>query len=224
MRHIDAVLFDLDGTLLDTAPDLAYALNQLRQTYRLSELPLSSIRSTISFGAAAILKNGFDIEENHPDFIPLKEKYLALYEQHLTDSTRFFPNIEKVLLHLEQHDIPWGIVTNRMTKHTMALLKAFGFEHRPNCIICGDTLKKNKPHPEPILEGCRLVKQLPHRTIYIGDAATDVAASKAAGTKSLVALYGYIGSHENPESWQADGYINEPIEIIEWLEQYPSRG
>lgn len=224
MRQIDAVLFDLDGTLLDTAPDLAYALNQLRQAYRLPELPLSSIRSTISFGAAAILKHGFDIDEKHPDFKPLKEEYLALYAKHLTDSTRFFPNIEKVLSHLEQHDIPWGIVTNRMTNMTIALLKALGYEKRPGCIICGDTLRKNKPHPEPILEACRLLKQTPQRTIYVGDAATDVTASKAAGAKSLVALYGYIPSHENPESWKADGYINEPIEIIEWLEQYPPRG
>lgn len=222
--NIETVLFDLDGTLFDTAPDLAYALNQLRQEYDLPELPLAGIRATISFGAAAILKHGFDIADNHPDYKPLREKYLFLYEQHLADFTRPFPNIEKVLAHLEQHTIPWGIVTNRMTKTTLSLLKALNLAYKPGCIICGDTLNKSKPHPEPILEACRLLKKSPKHALYVGDAATDVTASKAAGTKSLVALYGYIGPNENPETWQADGYVNEPIEIIEWLQQYPPRG
>lgn len=217
MNNVRAVLFDLDGTLLDTAPDLIFALNQLRLKRRLSELPLSAIRSIANLGSKAMIQHAFDIDETHAEFSSLRQEFLDVYQQHVASFTRFFPDIDKVLEHLDTNQIPWGIVTNKPTKPAIALLKQLNFDHRPGCLVCGDSLATYKPHPAPILHACELLKQKPADCVYIGDAATDVQASKAAGTKSLVALYGYIQEQEDPLSWQADGYINEPIEILEWL-------
>lgn len=131
--------------------------------------------------------------------------------------TQFFPNVEKVLAHLENQQIPWGIVTNKLTRHAQPLLKALNMETRPGCLVCGDTLAKAKPDPLPILHACELLQQDPAHCIYVGDAATDVTASKAAGMKSLVAMYGYIHEEDDPYLWEADGYIQEPLELIQWL-------
>lgn len=217
MSHIHAVLFDLDGTLLDTVPDLVYALNQVRIAESLPELHTSEIRPIANLGSKAMAKRAFGIEESHPKFPSLREQFLHSYEKHLADSTRFFPNIENVLTHLDNNNIPWGIVTNKLTRHALPLLKALRMDHRPGCIVCGDTLAKGKPDPEPILHACRLLDVEPAHCIYVGDAITDVIASKAAGTKSLVALYGYIQTGDDPYTWDADGYIKEPLEILDWI-------
>ncbi|MBX3709265.1 MAG: HAD-IA family hydrolase [Gammaproteobacteria bacterium] len=217
MTSFRAVLFDLDGTLLDTAPDLTLTVNLLRGEYGMPVLPMSAVRPIASYGSKAMIKQAFEIDEHHPTFNLLREKFLAIYEQHLSDSTQFFPNIENVLTHLESNQIPWGIVTNKLTKHTMALLKNLQIDHRPACVVCGDSLPTHKPDPAPIRYACELLRQEPKHCLYVGDAATDVMASKAAGTTSLVALYGYIHTSEEPSTWQADGYVREPIEIIHWL-------
>jgi len=217
MNSIHAVLFDLDGTLLDTAPDLVFALNRVRKEHNLPDMPLSTLRSIANLGSKAIVKLAFGVEENDARFSALRETFLGYYEQHIADATRFFPDVENVLAHLDQHHIPWGIVTNKLTRHTSELLKRLKIENRPFCVICGDSLPKYKPDPEPILHACQLLQQKPENCIYVGDAVTDVIASKAAGTKSLVALYGYIHHEDDPLTWQADGYIREPMEIIKWL-------
>jgi N-acetyl-D-muramate 6-phosphate phosphatase len=217
VNSIQAVLFDLDGTLLDTAPDLLYALNLLREEYHLPALSLFSIRSIANLGSKVLIKQALGIDESHKKFKEMREKFLALYFEHLNHSTRFFPNTEKVLDYLESHSIPWGIVTNKLTMHAVPLLKSLNIYERSGCLICGDSLAKAKPHPEPILKACQLLKQQPADCAYVGDAATDVMASKAAGTKSLVALYGYLHQEDDPYSWQADGYLHEPIELLEWL-------
>lgn len=217
MKTIRAVLFDLDGTLLDTAPDLGFALNELRRAHHLDAIPLSVFRPIAGLGTRALLKLAFDIEERDPNYANLREDFLALYQKHLADTTKFFPHIETVLTHLDQQEIPWGIVTNKHSQFTTKLLKALHFDHRPLCVIAGDSLPTFKPHPAPILHACELLKQHPSNCVYIGDTAIDVTASKAAGTVSLVALYGYIAEEENPYAWQADGYVKEPLEIIDWL-------
>lgn len=219
MKQIRAVLFDLDGTLVDTAPDLTYALNLLRQERDLPELPVSTIRSIANLGSKAMLKKAFDLEETDANYPLLRSKFFSLYQNHILDSTQLFPNVKKVLAFLEERDIPWGIVTNKLTKHAHVLLKGLALHPKTDCVICGDTLAKSKPDPLPITHACQLLKVNPAECLYIGDAATDVIAGKAAGTQSLVALYGYIHHQDNPLEWQADGYVNEPIEIIEWLEQ-----
>lgn len=222
MNSIHAVLFDLDGTLLDTAPDLVYALNRLRNEHNLPDLPLSTFRPMISLGSIPMIKYSLGIEENHPNFNNLRKQFFDLYQEHIADSTQFFPEVEKVLTYLDDEHIPWGIVTNKLTRHTSQILKALRFDHRPICVICGDSLATYKPDPAPILYACQTLKQDPKNCLYVGDSLTDVTASKAAGTKSLVALYGYIGLEENPQTWPADGYIQRPIEIIEWLQKVGS--
>lgn len=164
-----------------------------------------------------MIKFALGIEENHPKFNAIREHFLDIYQEHLADATRFFPHVERVLTHLDEQQIPWGIVTNKLTRHASVLLKTLRLDQRTPCIVCGDSLPTHKPDPAPILHGCQLLKQTPQNCIYVGDCATDVMASKAAGTFSLVALYGYIGLEEDPYGWQADGYIKEAIELIDWL-------
>lgn len=217
MNSVRAVLFDLDGTILDTAPDLGYTMNQLRKEHGLPELSMDIIRPIVSFGSKAMVKLALGIEETHPDFENIRQYFLNIYENNLALSTVFFPEMEAVLAYLDDKHIPWGIVTNKLTHHTTILLKALSFHHRPACIICGDSLATRKPDPAPILHACDLLKYKPQDCLYIGDCVTDVMASKAAGTKSLVALYGYIGNDENPLTWEADGYIKTPREILNWL-------
>lgn len=214
---ISTVLFDLDGTLLDTAPDIGNALNQVRHAHKLPPIAHPLIRPFVGYGASAMIKFAFDIDEEHPRYTQLLDELLHAYHDHLTRTTRLFPGMEEVLCHLEKNNIPWGIVTNKQSRFTYDLLKALALDHRSACIICGDSLSKRKPHPDQILHACELIKCKPSETLYVGDTSTDVTASKAAGTKSLVALYGYIKAEEDPHSWKADGYVKEPVDIIEWL-------
>lgn len=220
---ICTVLFDLDGTLLDTAPDIAYALNQVRRHHNLPELPIANVRASVSHGMRALIKLGFNIEEDHESYAILLEECLSLYEKHSTDMTCLFPEMELVLKYLNQQGIPWGIVTNKPSRFTFTILKNIKLEFDPACVVCGDTLVKRKPDPATILHACHLLQQPTSGTVYIGDSNSDVMASKAAGTTSLVALYGYIGENEDPFAWQADGYIRKPSEVIEWLKKYASR-
>lgn len=216
IKKSKAVLFDLDGTLLDTAPDLVFTLNLLRKEVGLPAVSVAEIRPSVGLGSKEMLRLALNIEETHPDFKSLREKFLDLYQQHLADHTQFFPQIENVLDELDQRDIAWGIVTNKLTRHTHRLLKALQFDRRAECVVCGDTLIKYKPDPLPITHACSLLNQKPATCLYVGDAATDVIASKAAGTRSIVALYGYIDGTD-PYAWQADGYITEPHEILNWV-------
>ncbi len=217
MKIIRAVLFDLDGTLVDTAPDLLYALNQLRKQYDKSPLPLSAIRPLANQGSKAMLKFALGVDENATDFKSLREQFFALYQIHLADATQFFPHIERVLAYLDEQSIPWGIVTNKLTRHATALLQAMQWRYQPACLICGDSLPTQKPDPAPIRVACERLQQLPAHCLYIGDAESDVIASRRAGTQSLVALYGYINEDENPLTWQADGYIETPLDILSWI-------
>lgn len=220
MTLIRAVLFDLDGTLVDTAPDLLYALNQVRAEHALPPLPLSEFRSITNLGAKAMMKLGFGVDEDEHQYAYLRERFIAHYMHHVADSTQLFPQMDQVLHHLDQQKTPWGIVTNKTTKPTLELLKALNLLERAACVVCGDTLSTCKPDPAPILHACELIDHAPEQCLYVGDAPTDVIASKAAGTKSLVATYGYIHHLDDPKQWEADGYIDTPIELITWLTKF----
>lgn len=222
MTNIQSVLFDLDGTLIDTAPDMAHALNQLRLKHHLIELPLDAIRPLIGYGSKALLKLGFDVEDSDSRYPELLHDFFNLYQAHLANSTQLFPDMDNVLHFLEQQHIPWGIVTNKPFRFTIDILKALKLEQRAACVICGDTLTKRKPDPDSILHACELLQLDPRSCLYVGDTLVDVTASKAAGTKSLVALYGYIGAEEDPYAWHADGYINKPDDIINWIKPHLS--
>lgn len=218
MKSIQSVLFDLDGTLIDTANDLGLALNSLLREHALPILSLEQIRPEAGRGSKGLIKLGFDIEESDLRYTTLCENLLNYYETYLLNTTALFHGMEEVLLYLEKKQIPWGIVTNKPEKFTYEILRGLQLTERAGCIISGDTLQNRKPHPQPLLHACEQLKQNPENCLYIGDSETDVIASKAAGLNSLVALYGYIPKIEDPKTWRADGYIQHPLEIMQWMQ------
>ena len=217
MQPIQTVLFDLDGTLLDTAPDLAYALNALRRASHLPELPLEIIKPTVGYGSKSMLKLGFNMDDTHEQYPSLLEAFFNTYDTCLARETALFPGMAEVLAHLEAKNIPWGIVTNKPARFTHLILDALDLSRRSACTICGDTLNERKPHPAPILYACKLLACDPANTVYVGDTATDIMASKAAGSHSLAALYGYIAENDDPYTWEADGYLHAPADLMKWI-------
>jgi len=217
---IRSVLFDLDGTLADTAPDLANALNNVRMEMGLAPLPLQVIRPEVSNGATALTRLGFNIDCTHPEFEPLRLRLLEFYQQNIAAETRLFEGMHEVLKVLENSDIQWGVVTNKPARFTEPLLKALDLSHRATCIVSGDTLEKKKPNPEPILHACNIVGCKPHQAVYVGDAPRDIEAGRRAGTKTLVALFGYINEQQQPRQWGADGFVETPRDIVNWLSGY----
>jgi len=218
MTTITNVLFDLDGTLADTAPDLARALNQLLAENGKPQLPFEVIRPMVSHGGIFMICKAFTITSDEPGFAALRERFLSIYEMNLADATRLFSGIPEVLQRLEAEGRTWGIVTNKIERLTLPLLQALGLAERAACIVCGDTVDHSKPHPAPMLHACQQVNQPPVQTLYIGDAEKDVIAGKNAAMHTLVARYGYIGSDEDPASWGADGLIDDPLGILTWLD------
>jgi 2-phosphoglycolate phosphatase len=217
MTRIKSVLFDLDGTLLDTAADLGQALNDTLVKRQLEPLHLSKIRNNAGRGCRGLLKLGLDMENTHPEYAALCIELLDNYQRHMLTSTQLFPGMDAVLHHLEDNNIPWGIVTNKPHRFTQELIRHLKLETRAACVISGDTLAHSKPHPAPILHACQQIGLTAAHCLYVGDSEIDIIASRAAGSPSLVALYGYIIETENPETWNADGYIHHPHEILTWL-------
>ncbi len=216
-NSIKGILFDLDGTLIDTAGDLGQALNGVLQARSRPILPLSDIRASAGKGCKGLLKLGLNMADTHPEYRAHCDELLGYYEQHIFDTTRLFPGMDKVLAYLEKKQIPWGIVTNKPERFTSNLVTALQLKDKATCVISGDTLAKSKPHPEPVIHACKLMGVNPAECIYVGDAEVDIIASNAAGTLSLVALYGYIAVDENPKDWRADGYIQQPLDILDWI-------
>jgi 2-phosphoglycolate phosphatase len=211
------VLFDLDGTLADTAPDLAYALNQVLVEQGRSPLPFDTIRPVVSHGGIALTRLGFGLEPEHPDFPPLHQRLLAIYSDNIARHTRLFPGMETLLAGIEQRGMNWGVVTNKPARLTEPLMNALGLSQRAACIVSGDTCNNRKPHPEPILYGCHLAGSEAAQCLYVGDAQRDIEAGLRAGLRTVVALFGYIGDNDHPEEWQADALLNTPGEIEDWI-------
>lgn len=217
MSTINTILFDLDGTLLDTAPDLAHALNTTLINNQRPPLPFEIIRPVVSHGAKGLLELGFNINEHHADFIKLRDELLHVYRQTLAVHTKLFPEIEQVLNFITENNLHWGIVTNKPGWLTEPLLKELNLFTQAACVVSGDTLTKRKPDPAPMWHACELINRKPEHCIYIGDAERDIEAGKRAGMRTLVAMYGYIATTDTPHTWGADGMIQCPSEIIEWL-------
>lgn len=214
---IKAVLFDLDGTFADTAPDLAAALNQLLVEEGKSALPLEIIRPMVSHGGIALIRLGFNVDHQDTDFERLRERLLTLYEKNISTLTTVFDGINELLELLDNRQIVWGIVTNKPAWLTDPLMQQMGYAERAATIVSGDTTKQRKPHPEPLLYACRAIKCQPSQCLYIGDAERDIIAGNAAGMTTLTALFGYIESHDAPENWGADAMIKHPEEIEAFL-------
>ena len=215
---IKAVLFDLDGTLADTAPDLSYAINRMRTARGLPELPLEATRPVTSMGARGLLGTGFGIGPDHPDFDALRNEFLAIYADNLCRDTRLFPGIAELLLELERRAVLWGVVTNKAERFTHPLLELLGVHSRAACIIGGDTTGKLKPDPAPLLAAAERIGIAPSHCLYIGDDQRDMQAGRAAGMKVVVAGFGYLNGSD-PASWHADAIIDAPLELLPYLTQ-----
>ena len=211
------VLFDLDGTLLDTAPNMAQALNCLRVEQGLSALEFAAIRPMVSHGSRGLIRLGFDLGPEDAGFEPLKKRFLDLYSADLASKATLFPGMADVLDHLEGAAIRWGIVTNKPAWLTQPLLQQLNLLERSACVISGDTTAYAKPHPEPLFYACRLLKLATDACLYVGDAERDIEAGRRAGMTTIAARYGYRYSYESPESWGADGLIDNPLELLRWL-------
>lgn len=211
------VLFDLDGTLVDTAPDLALALNLQRARHGLPPLALEVVRPHASHGSRGLLGIGFGITPGHARFPAMREEYLNLYDQVFTRSPRMFAGMEEVLQALEQAGIRWGVVTNKPRRFTQPLLTAMGLSARAACVVSGDDAARSKPHPDPLLLACALAETAPCACLYVGDAERDIQAGRAAGMHTLVAGYGYLDVHDRPHEWGAAGMIADPRELLELL-------
>ncbi|MEE9342331.1 MAG: HAD-IA family hydrolase [Gammaproteobacteria bacterium] len=214
---VRAVLFDLDGTLLDTAPDLANALNYVLIQHGRKPLSEKTIREVVSHGGRALIELGFSLTDKDPELEPLRQQLLAYYKDNLCVDTRLFNGMDCVLDTLESHNIPWGIVTNKPGWLTNPLVKTLKLHQRTNCIVSGDTLKQCKPHPAPLLHAADLIQMKPEHCVYVGDAQRDIEAGKNAGMKTITALFGYLSVSDKPETWSADAMINQPQEILSWL-------
>ncbi|MCC8999003.1 MAG: HAD-IA family hydrolase [Candidatus Contendobacter sp.] len=211
------VLFDLDGTLLDTAPDLAAALNRLRRARGESELSLDAIRPMISQGSPGMLKLGFGLDPEDPLYPELNQRFLDLYREFIAVETVLFPGMGEVLAYLEANRIHWGVVTNKPGWLTEPLMKGLNLWSRAGCVVSGDTLNKRKPDPEPLWYACEQVGVAPGHSLYVGDAERDMQAGKQAGMIALVAGFGYLGREDRPEEWGADGFLEQPADLLSWL-------
>jgi 2-phosphoglycolate phosphatase len=214
---IRAVLFDLDGTLADTAPDLGYALNEQRREHGLPPLSLDTIRPYASHGTRGLLAIGFNLTPQDPTFPAMRDEYLKLYADNLCRHTRLFPGMPEVLAELENRGMLWGVVTNKPARFTVPLMEQLALSQRAACIVSGDSTANSKPHPEPLLHACAQIDLPCGQCLYIGDAQRDVEAALAADMRVLIAAYGYIGADDRPETWQAHGIIATPQEILAYL-------
>ncbi|WP_303901145.1 HAD family hydrolase [Thiohalomonas denitrificans] len=217
MSIIETVLFDLDGTLADTAPDLAGALNAVLIEEDRAPLAYEAIRPVVSHGGIALIRLGFGLEPGAPDFDRLRSLLLEHYRAEIATRTRLFPGMDELLAELERRRMAWGVVTNKPAWLTQPLMTALGLSQRAATIISGDTVPENKPHPAPMHQACHDTGTAPLSCLYVGDAERDIVAGRNAGMATLVALWGYLGETDHPGDWGADGMIEEPQLVLDWL-------
>ena len=214
-----AALFDLDGTLLDTAPDFVVAINRLLAEERRASLELPIIRPQVSNGAIAVVRTAFpDVPVDSVAFGELRARFLAHYRSALSVHTQLFPGFEAVLATLEAHALPWGIITNKAAWLTEPLLADLGLHKRAACVMSGDTFAERKPHPRPLLMAAEHIAVAPADCVYVGDALRDVQAARAAGMVPLGVRFGYLDAADDPDSWPVAGWLDEPQQLLAWLE------
>lgn len=215
---IETVFFDLDGTLVDTAPDMAAALNRLLVEEGRQPLPYAHIRQQVSNGGRGLVLTGFGTGLPEDEIERLRRRFLELYNAALCVDSCLFPNMEHVLDRIEAAGLRWGVVTNKPGWLTEPLLETLGLLPRSACVVSGDTLPQRKPHPAPLLHACKLSRARPSASVYLGDARRDIEAGHAAGMSTLIAHFGYIPEDEKPDTWGADGDIQQPEDLLAWLQ------
>ena len=214
---IAAVLFDLDGTLIDSAPDLGAAADQMRVARNLPSLPLELYRPMAGAGARGMLDVAFGIGPNDPDFELLREEFFLNYEQCMSTRTTVFDGVPQLLAQLEQRRLPWGVVTNKSSRFTIPLTRGMPLFVNAAVIVSGDTTPHAKPHPAPLLEAARRMGIAASQCLYVGDDERDVAAGLAAGMKTVAATYGYLGKTSDVRAWGAHAEIDAPSALLPLL-------
>jgi N-acetyl-D-muramate 6-phosphate phosphatase len=214
-----AILFDLDGTLLDTAPEFAACMNRLLGEHAKAPIEVEGLRSSVSHGVRGMLAYAFQSSPDDPDYAQLHAQFLEYYKEGIGSQTVFFSGIPTLIASLQKANLPWGIVTNKPTEFTLPLVQKFSPLNQALCVISGDSLSVSKPHPAPLLMGANHLGVSPQHCLYVGDARTDVVASRAAGMPCVVANYGYIPMDEDATSWEADHYVDDPKQILRLFSQ-----
>ena len=218
-RRLDAlaVLFDLDGTLADTAGDLASAVNRVREDRGLPRVSVETVRLHASSGARGMLGAGMGVTPDDPEYPTLRDAFLAHYARGLADTTRLFDGVDALLAALDARAIRWGIVTNKAARFTRPVTEALGLALRTSVIVSGDTTPHPKPHPAPLLHAAAQLGVAAAQCVYVGDDLRDVQAGNAAGMATIVARYGYVGANGDPSTWPATGWIEQPGDLLAWL-------
>ena len=214
---IEAVLFDLDGTLADTAPDLARTVNMMLANRGLAPVALDKVRPHVSQGARGMIMSAFAIGTGHPDFSAMRDEFLDLYAGNLCIDSRLFPGMESLLAHLEDESIAWGVVTNKMERLARPLIEGLGLGRRAAIVVGGDTCARAKPFPDPLLFAATSMGIAPGNVLYVGDDERDVRAARAAGMPVVVAGYGYLGDGPPPAMWDADAILESVADLERWI-------
>lgn len=217
-KGVRAVLFDLDGTLIDSAPDLGAAADQMRTARGLPSLPAEHYRPMAGAGARGMLGVAFGITPDAPDYATLREEFFSNYEARMTQTTYAFDGVAQLLADIEARGLLWGVVTNKSARFTDPLTRAMPLFSGARAVVSGDTTPHSKPHPEPLFEAARRLALPPEACIYVGDDERDIVAGRAAGMKTVAALYGYLGAVDATEHWGADAAIKYPHELLQWLD------
>jgi len=218
-RDTQAVLFDLDGTLIDSAPDLGAAADQMRTDRGMASLPLERYRPMAGAGARGMLGVAFGITPDAPDFVPLREEFFLNYEARMLRNTLVFAGVAELVVALCARGLQWGVVTNKSVRFTEPLTRAIPLFDTARAIISGDTTPFAKPHPEPLLEAARRIGVAPESCVYVGDDERDIMAGRAAGMRTVAATYGYMGEQAEVARWEADAAISSPMELLQLLKQ-----
>ncbi|MDG1812975.1 MAG: HAD-IA family hydrolase [Porticoccaceae bacterium] len=213
MLEFKALLFDLDGTLLDTAPDFISALNKQLELHGRAPLPDHAIRTSVTNGSIGLIQDGFGLAPDHPQFEILREEFLELYFANLADKTALFAGLQLVLDDCAARNIPWGVVTNKPWRYTESTMVQLGLMDAAATVICPDHVKHAKPDPESILLACSEIATAPQDCLYVGDHVRDIDAGRAAGTRNIAAAWGYIETSENIHNWQADWIVDQSEQL-----------
>lgn len=215
--NYQAVLFDLDGTLCDTALDFTLALNRLLEEENLPARTLTQVRNQVSNGALAIIEMAFPDIQHEGIKLSLRNRMIDYYKEHISWHTRLYPGMALILSQLKQHNIPWGVVSNKPELLTKQIINALSLDYLPHSIIGGDTLSVAKPHPEPLLLAANQCGVASHQCLYIGDHYRDVVAAKAAQMKAVAVTFGYLSEQEDPYTWGADVVVDSPYQLARFL-------
>lgn len=215
--NVSAVLFDLDGTLIDSAPDLGAAADKMRVNRGLPSLPPALYRPMAGAGARGMLQVAFGMSPQHPDFETMREEFFVNYERCMTNNTYAFDGVPALVQALVQRQLPWGVVTNKSQRFTNPLTQSMPLFASAGAVVSGDTTPHAKPHPAPLLEAAKRLGVDPQGCIYVGDDERDIVAGRAAGMRTVAATYGYLGNHLDAAAWEADAEIKSPLALLQLL-------